>query len=67
MKNIKKLKTPTLIVVGEKDPFGTIEQAQRLKKDIPHAEYRLIPNIGHMIPELHPNIVMDQVNVISDK
>ncbi|MCG7342630.1 alpha/beta hydrolase [Sporosarcina sp. ACRSL] len=60
----KEIKTPIKIVVGEKDPFGTIEQAQRLKRDIPHATYTLIPNVGHMIPELHPKLVMDYVDDI---
>ncbi|MBA2870905.1 pimeloyl-ACP methyl ester carboxylesterase [Anoxybacillus calidus] len=61
----KEITVPTVIVVGEEDPFGTIEQAERLKKDIPHAIYKVIPNIGHMIPKLHPKIVMDNINVIS--
>ncbi|WP_249260857.1 alpha/beta fold hydrolase [Virgibacillus pantothenticus] len=61
----KEIKIPTIIAVGEKDPFGTIEQAQRLKIDIPHAKYSLIPNVGHMIPELHPKVVMDYVNCIA--
>jgi pimeloyl-ACP methyl ester carboxylesterase len=60
----KEITVPTVIVVGEEDPFGTIEQAERLKKDIPHAIYKVIPNIGHMIPQLHPKIVMENINVI---
>jgi len=62
----KDITVPTVIVVGDKDPFGTIEHAERLKKDIPHAIYKVIPDIGHMIPELHPNIVMDNIHVISE-
>ncbi|WP_274856962.1 alpha/beta fold hydrolase [Bacillus methanolicus] len=61
----KEIIVPAVIVVGEDDPFGTIEQAERLKKDIPHTIYKVIPNIGHMIPKLHPKIVMDNINVIS--
>lgn len=49
-----EIQTPSIIAVGEKDPFGTIEQAKRLTKDMPHAKLELIPNLGHMIPELHP-------------
>ncbi|PWA12329.1 alpha/beta hydrolase [Pueribacillus theae] len=60
----KEINIPAMIIVGEKDPFGTIEQAQRLKNEIPHATLMLIPNIGHMIPELHPEIVMDIVNAL---
>ncbi|MEH7126045.1 alpha/beta hydrolase [Bacillus sp. JJ1773] len=63
----KEITVPTVIVVGGQDPFGTLEHAERLKKDIPHAIYNVIPHIGHMIPELHPKIVMDNINVISKK
>ncbi|PKR85406.1 alpha/beta fold hydrolase [Heyndrickxia camelliae] len=62
----KEIKVPIVIVVGEKDPFSTIEQAERLKKDIPHAIYKRIPNIGHMIPHLHPKVVIESINNISN-
>lgn len=61
----KTITIPTVIVVGEKDPFGTIEQAERLKNDIPHALYKKIPNIGHMIPILHPQTLLDNINELS--
>ena len=63
----KEITVPVTILVGEKDPFHTIEQGQRLKKDIPHAVYKEVPNIGHMIPELHPEIVIESINEISKK
>lgn len=63
----KEIKIPTIIVVGEKDPFGTIEQAQRLKKELPHAKYSLVPDIGHMIPQLHPEVVLNHVNLIHNR
>lgn len=31
----KKITVPTVIAVGENDPFGVIDQARRLKEDIP--------------------------------
>ncbi|MFP3919609.1 alpha/beta hydrolase [Lysinibacillus telephonicus] len=66
-KRYKEITVPVVIVVGEDDPFGVIDHARRLKEDIPHAVLNIIPNIGHMIPELHPRIVMDNVNIISRK
>lgn len=59
----KDIKTPILIVIGEKDPFkSTQEQASRLQNELNHAELRVLPNIGHMIPELHPKVVLECVN-----
>ena len=50
-----------MIVVGEDDPFGTIKQAQRLKSDLPHAELLILPHIAHMIPQNHPEIVLEAI------
>ena len=50
-----------VIVVGEKDPFGVVEQAHRLNRDIPESKLIVIPRIGHMIPQCHPHRVMEAV------
>lgn len=64
-RNYKNIKIPTVIVVGDKDPFGVIEQGRRLKEDLPNAIYKELSDIGHMIPNLHPGIVVDQVDFIA--
>ncbi len=63
----KKISVPLVIAVGEKDPFGVINQARRLKEDIPHSILNIIPSIGHMIPQLHPTVVMDNIHIICEK
>ncbi|HBZ10207.1 MAG TPA: alpha/beta hydrolase [Bacillus bacterium] len=55
---------PTIVVVGEKDPFGTIEQGKRLINEITNSQLQVIPNIGHMIPILHPTVVMEAVDLL---
>lgn len=57
----KQIKVPMVIVVGEKDPFGVVEQAHRLNRDIPESKLIVIPHIGHMIPQCHPHRVMEAV------
>lgn len=57
----KEIKVPVVIVAGEKDPFGVVEQAHRLNKDIPDSKLIVIPDIGHMIPQSHPHRVMEAV------
>lgn len=62
----KEIKLPVVIVVGNDDPFGTKEQAYRLKKDIPHAELMILPHVAHMIPQNHPEAVMEAVKALMD-
>ena len=62
-----QIQSPVVIVVGEDDPFGTIDQAVRLKKDISHAELMMIPQVGHMIPQNHPEIVMQALDTVRKK
>lgn len=57
--------TPTVIVVGEKDPFGTVEQGKRLNNELKNSQLRIIPDIGHMIPMLHPTVVMEEIDLFN--
>lgn len=56
------IRCPVVIMVGGQDPFGTREQAERLLSDIPHAERMVIPDAGHMIPQLHPEAVLEAID-----
>lgn len=53
---------PAVIAVGSEDPFGTLEQAYRLKEHLKHAELIVMPEVAHMIPQNHPERVMEAVN-----
>ena len=57
----KNIKTPAVIIVGQKDPFGMIDQARRLQQELVNSKLQIIPEIGHMIPQLHPQVVLDGV------
>lgn len=63
----KEIKSPMVILVGKDDPFGTKEQAHRLKEAIPHAKLMVLPNVAHMIPQNHPQLVMDAINRLNRK
>lgn len=60
----KEIKTPAVIVVGEEDPFGTIQMAERLHKDLPNSIFMKLPEVGHMIPENHPEKVVDALELL---
>jgi Predicted hydrolases or acyltransferases (alpha/beta hydrolase superfamily) len=61
-KRYKEINHPVVIVAGEKDPFGTKEQSLRLKEDIPHAELIVLPEVAHMIPQNHPQQVVNAID-----
>ncbi|GAF63546.1 putative hydrolase [Bacillus sp. TS-2] len=61
----KKVKIPTVIVVGEKDPFGTIEMAERLHQDLTNSKLVKLSNVGHMIPENHSEKVIEAVELLN--
>jgi pimeloyl-ACP methyl ester carboxylesterase len=60
------IRHPVSVVVGENDPFGAKEQALRLKKDIPHAMLSIVPRVAHMIPQNHPELVIEAIRTIAD-
>jgi len=59
-----EIRCPVVILVGGDDPFGTREQAERLKRDIPHAELMVVPGVAHMIPQLHPELALEAIEAI---
>lgn len=55
---LKKLKTPTLVIHGNKDPLVSVEGGIDTAKAIPRAELLIIEGMGHSIPtEAAPRII----------
>ena len=51
---LSEIKTPTLILWGEKDPRYFPEVAKKFHKYIPNAKLIIYPNVGHMPMEENP-------------
>src|SRR5215831_7283575 len=47
---LKTIKVPTVVVHGEKDPLMSVEGGRDTAANIPGAELRLIPGMGHDLP-----------------
>lgn len=62
-----QIRCPVVIAAGEDDPFGVKEQAVRLKSDIPHAKLLMFPGVAHMIPQNHPELVMQAVEALKNQ
>jgi 3-oxoadipate enol-lactonase len=54
---------PTLLIAGERDGFGHLDQQVAMRRAFPHAELCIAPNAGHFImndqPELFQLVALD--------
>lgn len=62
-----QIPTPTVIVVGERDPFPTREHSYRLYGELANAELIVLPESAHMIPHIHPEVVITAVDTLIEK
>ncbi len=44
------IRVPTLVVVGENDVVTPVAMSQEIARAIPGAEFRIVPDCGHMPP-----------------
>lgn len=51
---LKKVPQPTLLIWGDKDPFGSVDLAKETVKQLPHAQLEIIQNASHMPWLDHP-------------
>jgi 3-oxoadipate enol-lactonase len=58
---LNALRTPTLVLVGEKDPSTPIAAAQIIAEQIPNAQLFVLPNSSHMTPIEVPELVNDRL------
>lgn len=66
-KRYPTIRVPTVVVVGEHDPFNPQQQSYQLHKDIPESDLMLLPNTGHMIPQVRPDAVIEAVGMVWKK
>jgi len=52
---------PTLILWGEKDTWIPLEKGKKLHKMIPHSEFRVIPDSGHLVIEESPESLVKEI------
>lgn len=55
--DLRRIAVPVLLIAGENDPFGNLEQMVAMKRTIPHAEILIVNNAGHTVQDTHPAIV----------
>jgi pimeloyl-ACP methyl ester carboxylesterase len=61
--DFQKIKTPTLILVGDRDQMVPVEEAEEMYRLIQGAELAILPNSDHSLPrlrsELFTTLVLD--------
>jgi pimeloyl-ACP methyl ester carboxylesterase len=46
--DVERIKVPSLIIVGEKDVATPPHESEKIKQHIPHADFVIIPGVGHL-------------------
>ncbi len=54
---LNRIKAPTLILVGDRDPNTPPEKARRIQEGIPGSRLTVFPDAGHTLPEEEPDAV----------
>ena len=58
---LKKLTVPTLVIHGKTDPLIPVEHGIKTAQLIPNAQTLWIDGLGHVIPELHSDIIVPRM------
>lgn len=59
-----EIAAPIVFVYGEQDPFGVERHAEKLSRTLPHVQTIVVPGAGHMLPEVHPEAVIDAIDAL---
>jgi len=54
---LARIRCPTLLIVGESDAISPVAEMQAISKAVPNAEFKTIPQAGHMAPLEQPQAV----------
>src|SRR5262249_36467109 len=64
---LKTIKVPTVVVHGEDDPIIAVEAGRDVAENIPGAEFRLMPGLGHVIPPALVNDIADAITAAASR
>ena len=67
---LAEIEAPTLVLHGDQDPLFPHENGERLAAAIPHARFRLVPQVGHEVPRrvwsTYLDAVIDHIHSVLD-
>jgi pimeloyl-ACP methyl ester carboxylesterase len=53
--SLARVRLPVLLVFGDRDPWAPLEQAVRLRRQLPEAQLLVVPG-GHVVPAERPSV-----------
>lgn len=59
--NLRRIAAPTLILWADNDPLFPPRVAEKLQRDIPHAELKIVKESGHFLQEEQPQQVIEHL------
>lgn len=66
-KSLKKIKIPTLVLVGKKDALTPPKVMKKIAKKIKKADFYVVPKSGHMTPLENSTFVNDKIECFISK
>ena len=54
--DLRRAEVPTLVVVGDRDPFVPVSQAWQLSRQLPDSRLAVIPGAGHEAMARQPGV-----------
>jgi len=58
---VRTISQPVLLLWGKEDRIVPVSVGERFAKDLPHAELKIFPDTGHLLPEERPDEVAEAV------
>lgn len=55
-RDLRRVTCPTLVVVGDRDPFVPVFHAERLYRQLPDSQLFVVPGCEHNVPALRPGL-----------
>jgi pimeloyl-ACP methyl ester carboxylesterase len=57
--DMKKVAAPTLVVVGDRDDFCTVEEGAIAFRALPRGQFAIVPNTGHLLTDRKIDVAID--------
>jgi pimeloyl-ACP methyl ester carboxylesterase len=64
---LKTIKAPTVVVHGAEDPMISVEGGKDTARNIPGAELRIIPGMGHDLPIPLVEVIADAISAAASR
>ena len=59
--DLPRIGSPALVIVGQGDAISPVAEMQAISKAVPNAEFKIIPQAGHMAPLEQPQAVNEAI------